>query len=362
MTSEFPPLPGGIGNHAFNLAKYLQHNGFQVEVITDQRTEDKIELEFDRIQEFEINRVKLKKFRPLMYVNRFTLLFSLVKQSNTVIATGKFSLWSVGLASLFYKRNYLAVVHGTEVNFTRPVLRKSINWSLKRFSKIIAVSKYTKSLISHLSLKHVVVIPNGVDIEDSAAQINENSVKLELQGHPKLLTVGNITERKGQNNVIRHLPELIKAFPKVHYHCVGFPTEKAKVLQLATTLQVEKYVTFHGHVNHNKLKTFLQEADVFVMLSNVTPSGDVEGFGIAILEANHFGLPAIGSLDCGIEDAIVHDQTGLLINAKDTKAFVESVKLLLERRDEFSQESKLWSKKHNWESVIKAYIKVINSL
>ena len=37
-TSEFPPQPGGIGNHAYNLALHLHNNGYHVSVIADQRS------------------------------------------------------------------------------------------------------------------------------------------------------------------------------------------------------------------------------------------------------------------------------------------------------------------------------------
>ena len=34
FSSEFPPGPGGIGNHAFNLAKALSKVSFKVKVLT----------------------------------------------------------------------------------------------------------------------------------------------------------------------------------------------------------------------------------------------------------------------------------------------------------------------------------------
>ena len=55
--------------------------------------------------------------------------------------------------------------------------------------------------------------------------------------------------------------------------------------------------------------------------SSPTATGDVEGFGIAILEANALGIPAIGALGCGIEDAIENYSSGILINYLDTEAF-----------------------------------------
>ena len=68
VSSEFPPQPGGIGNHALNLAKYLQLNHFDVQVISDNRSLDgKIELEFDSDLSFKVYRVKCRRLRFLMF-------------------------------------------------------------------------------------------------------------------------------------------------------------------------------------------------------------------------------------------------------------------------------------------------------
>ena len=38
VSSEFPPEPGGIGNHAYNIAKQLSMNNYTVTVVCDQRS------------------------------------------------------------------------------------------------------------------------------------------------------------------------------------------------------------------------------------------------------------------------------------------------------------------------------------
>ncbi len=59
IVSEFPPGPGGIGNHAYNLAKYLNLNGCDVTVLTiSDFAEEKEQKNFDSSQKFEIFRFK----------------------------------------------------------------------------------------------------------------------------------------------------------------------------------------------------------------------------------------------------------------------------------------------------------------
>lgn len=358
VTSEFPPQPGGIGNHAYNLALQLVKNGFEVVVIADQRSSDGgEEALFDRDLPFLVNRIPISSPRFLMYVKRLVVLFKMIKKSHHVMATGKFSLWSVGFASLFHGRNYLAIVHGTEVNFKGIMLRKSIDLALRRFTHVIAVSHFTKKLIAHLQLE-VTVIPNGHDPEKWRLISNEI---VHLAGNPKLMTVGNVSARKGQQNVIRMLPNLIQRFPELHYHCIGLPTEMTQFKKLADDLQVASHVSFHGRIDDTLLRAMLLETDIFVMLSSETSTGDVEGFGIAILEANALGVPAIGAQGCGIEDAIQVGVSGLLVDPMNGTEFVEAVEAILNDRATYGIGAKEWARKHEWGDIVKQYIRVLDT-
>lgn len=359
ITSEFPPQPGGIGNHAFLLASKLAEKGYDITLIADQRDADnEVEQRFDQSLSFKVLRVKLRKIRTLMYFQRLFKLFKHARRHDMIMATGKFSLWSVAMLRLFFRKETLAIIHGTEVNFKDKFNRPLVDAALKGFHKIVAVSGFTKSLVSHLNLKNINVIPNGIDFE-FWNQPNEEQIT--LKGNPKLITVGHISERKGQLNVIRALPEVKKLFPDVHYHCIGIPTKAEEFLEEAKILGVDHHVEFHVTKYQEQLIKYVRACDVAVMLSNVTKTGDVEGFGIAILEANASGLPAIGAKDCGIEDAIDPQKSGILIKNTDTVAMKEALESILNNYETYQSGAKLWAKKHDWETIITQYITYIES-
>lgn len=354
LTSEFPPQPGGIGNHALNLAKELQYNGFYVEVICDNRSRDgKKEKAFDETLPFHVNRIPRKKIILFSYLDRIKTAFSLTRSNEIVICSGKFSLWVGAFLSVFFKRKFIAVIHGSELRLPNIILRKLTDVSLKRFYKIIAVSNYTKSLVSHLGLKNIEIIPNGFEISD------DTPIRITKDPVPVLITVGNVTQRKGQHNVINALPALLKKYPDLKYHIVGIPTEKEKLKQLALNLGVETAIVFHGKVTDIEKKEFLNHADVFVMLSETTKTGHSEGFGIAIIEANSFGIPAIGAKGCGIEDAINDGFSGKLIENKDPHQFVVALEEILKNYESYSKNSKNWSQNFTWDKVIKEYLKIL---
>lgn len=360
VTSELPPLPGGIGNHTHNLAGQLKALGFEVTVLADYRTFDcEEEILFDKKQSYIIKRIARKKRRFWMYLARIKLYRKLLPQAALVMASGKFPLWLVGFGSWgFSKTPKLALLHGSEVNFQKPLLKVSINKALKRFTKGIAVSQFTADLVKDIPLE-VHRIPNGIKLEDWA--LNKSVQKKKEEAYPVLITVGNLTERKGQANVIKILPRLITKYPHIKYECIGLPTELNKLEALVQKFGVGEQIVFYGRLSDGELKEKLVSSDVFVMLSNKTKTGDVEGFGIAILEANAMGIPAIGAKGSGIEEAILNGKSGFLIESSDGVAFSNALETLLKNKEEFRKNALEWAKKHDWGVIVKQYQKVIES-
>ncbi|MCR8666350.1 glycosyltransferase family 4 protein [Aestuariibaculum sp. M13] len=352
VTSEFPPQPGGIGVHALHLAGALVKEGYKVSVVTDQRSDEGLEeAKFDTNLSFSVYRIKKYSIRTLMYVNRVLKVIQLLKSADYVIASGKFSLWNVAFCNGFNKRFSLAVLHGTEVNLPQGISRKLVDAALKQFDKVVAVSNYTKQLVAHLNMD-VAIIPNGIDL--ARWQTFEKG-EFALHGFPKLITVGRISERKGQVEVVKLLPELLETFPNLHYHCVGIDTEGGHVKSLVQQSGLDAHVSLHGVLEQNQLKSYLAQSDIFIMLSKPGEKGDVEGFGIAILEANALGVPAIGAYGTGVEDAILERKSGGLIHLGDAKELKKLLKNILDHKKSYKQGVEDWAKEHDWKSIVKQY-------
>jgi glycosyltransferase involved in cell wall biosynthesis len=267
-------------------------------------------------------------------------------------------LWQVHLLKLFYDKPIIAVIHGSEVLLANKHLRQLTDQALEKCDHVIAVSSYTLGLVKHLKLKQTSVIPNAIEINNQIPSF----IKTKDKTAPQLITVGNLTQRKGQHNMINALPELLEKYPDLHYHCVGIPTEIDRLKQLAKGLKVSQAITFHGRVNEDEKNKLYQKADLFVMLSEKTQTGDVEGFGIAILEANVFGLPALGSLNSGIEDAIKQNYSGRLVNPHALEEITSAIDDILENHSLYQQQAQEWVKSFQWKEIIKDYEKVIESL
>lgn len=357
IASEFPPQPGGIGTHAYQIAKELSKHDIEVSVLTDQRSANgEEEHSFDQKLTFEVHRVKRKYVLILSYFDRIFRAIRCAKRQDVVLLSGKFSLWIGGFLSLIGNKKLLAVIHGSEVLLSNRLLRSYTSWCLRRFDHVIAVSNFTLSLVEDMGLKSATVIPNGFEV---SGQQNFNK---EQPPELSLITVGNITQRKGQHNVVEALPLLKSDYPNFKYHVVGIPTKKESLKLLAKELGVEEHLIFHGRVSDEKKVELLKEASVFIMLSETTIGGDVEGFGIAILEANALGLPAIGAMGCGIEDAILEGKSGKLIASNQPEACKKAIDEILSNYQYFSREAKAWTEKFRWPEVIKQYLILIKDL
>jgi len=183
---------------------------------------------------------------------------------------------------------------------------------------------------------------------------------MKLKGRPCLLTVGSVTNRKGQINLINALPELIKEYPLIHYHCVGLSLEGDWLKAKAVELNVINYVTIHGFIPNHELSNIFKQADVLIMLSQSNLKLCAEGFGIAILEANVFGVPALGSKNTGIEDAIIHKTTGILINPYSIDEIVQGIKDIIANRKKLSENAINWAHEHSWDNISVKYIEAIS--
>ena len=101
-------------------------------------------------------------------------------------------------------------------------------------------------------------------------------------------------------------------------------------------------------------------------MPNIPVEGDMEGFGIVLLEASSAGLPIVASNIEGIKDAIIDTKNGFLIEPYDTEKYVEVILDLL--RDDNKRISigragkELTNTYYNWEAISEKYLDVFNSI
>ena len=341
LTTEFPPGPGGIGTHAYQLAQHLTQLGWYVTVISPQDYISEADIqEFNRKQSYSIVHLNHSTSFVTKGLSRLKVVHAWMHhhKPHVMLASGSRAVWLAALLADWHNTSWGAIGHGSE--FAMPTYWENMltKWAYERADSVVCVSEYTRSrmLEAGITPKKETVITNGAD----ADQFYPLELKLTAAFRQQfgltnafiLLTVGNVTERKGQDIVIQALPYVLEKIPDVHYLIVGLPTQRENFTKLAKQLGVAARVHFLGHIDARTLLQAYNACDIFVMTSRHAQNGDFEGYGIAVVEAALCGKPAVVSHGAGLEEAICANKTGLLVKEADSQDTARAILHLLQNK------------------------------
>ena len=331
-STEFPPGPGGIATYCQQLASHLTEAGWQVEVVTPQAHATEIEIaEFNSSQPYGIVRQRPSHRRFGWALGRFDTLQRVAAQWNPdiIVGSGERAVWDAMIVARLVGCPYLAIGYGSEFVQGATWRRMLTRYAFVRADSVIVISRYTQGLLEAAGIDAlgVELVPPGADDEVFRPGLDVTTLRerLNLPYGPVLLTVGAVKERKGHDVVIRALPKLVSEFPDLTYLIVGRPFLQPQLTVLATSLGVAKHVRFVGVVPQEELPDFYNLCDVFVMVSRRVEAGDVEGYGIAVMEAALCGKAAVVSRECGLEETVCNGQTGFLVAPEDASGTAEAI-------------------------------------
>ncbi len=376
LSSEFPPGPGGIGNHACHLAKELTLNGCEVLVLTPQEfVSAETSAAFNQTQGFRIHTLHQGQHTLSKAISRYRVLNRQICEfkPDILIASGSHSVWLAAASAPRHRVPWMAVGHGSEFSNLKNLGTAITRHAFNKADCVIFVSHFTRQVAHEAGItpRAEMVIHNGADghfFKPGSAGVKQ---KIAAQmgftaSDPLLLTVGNLTRRKGQEVVISALPEVLQNFPNARYLMAGLPTEKERLSQLAAALGVKDRVTFLGNIDSAHLLELYQACDIFLMTSQRCDNGDVEGFGISVIEAALCGKPAIVSADSGLAEAVEDGITGICVPEKDPHAAADAIiRLILDeplRHRLGRQALERAAQAYTWQTVGKAYFHEITRL
>lgn len=220
----------------------------------------------------------------------------------------------------------------------RPV-RAWLQRRVLRLSRLcLANSNFTarQFLAAGVSQDRVAVIYGGVNIREISAGRGKGEAVRRRYGigdAPLVITVARLVRRKGHDLVIRALAKLGREWERLRYAIIGDGPERGRLERLAAEAGLPDRVIFAGTVPDEELSAWYDACDVLVMPSRDVPGEPPEGLGLVYLEANAAGKPVIGARVGGVEDAIVHGETGMLVEPDDTDAVAAALATLLSTPD-----------------------------
>ncbi len=339
ITNDLGPRAGGIESFVLGLLERVDKDS--VVILTSSQPKSK---EFD--QEL------LQKFGAIVIRDRSKILLPTPRVARKAIKIMKqyqaTTIWFGAAAplALLAKQlrkagatNIVALTHGHEVWWAKiPIFRMAITKISRDVDSLTYLGDFTKEAMLPViaDKSKLVKIAPGIDIDHFApSAVDVNLIeKHKLQNRRVIVCVGRLVHRKGQDKLIEAMPLVLKQFPDAALLLVGQGPIKSMLDKLIRHHGIEHNVIFTGRIKFDDLPKYIQLGELFAMPSRDRFFGlEVEGLGIVYLEASACGVPVIVGKSGGAPDAVLENQTGLIVDGTSKEEISAAICKLLADKD-----------------------------
>ena len=212
-------------------------------------------------------------------------------------------------------------------------MSRSIRTSMRQVDALIGVSEFVaQSLVEYgYDREKTFAVLNAIDLPQWDPSVDGRAVRQEFNlgsNTPVLVCAARLFKGKGQDELIRALPEVRRAFPDVRVLVVGRDDRLAmkgsftsELKTLALELGVTEHVVFAGQ--RADMPAIMAAGNLFALPS------DEEPFGLVFAEAMAMKRPVVGLNNGGTPEVVDHGRTGLLSAEGDHHALAANIVTLL---------------------------------
>jgi phosphatidyl-myo-inositol dimannoside synthase len=234
---------------------------------------------------------------------------------------------------------YASLAFGAElfVPASIPYLKKRFTGSLAQAELLLPMSEATEHRLRSLignngkTLPDIEVMRARVDLERFNPSVPTAHVRSGLgleDGSRIVLCFGRLVKRKGVHRVIAIMENLSASYPDVVLVVAGTGPQEARLRRQAARQRGR--VVFTGRVSEDQAPSLYAAADVFALpVADRWFGLETEGLGIVLLEAAASGTPCVTGRSGGTVEAVVHGETGLVVDATDDVELVSALSRLL---------------------------------
>ena len=345
VATEFPPMVGGMEQHAYGLAKALSMTD-DVQVFT------------------HVSNAMAANSSP--FPIHAVLLRDLCKDVR-LLSEKRFDLWltlNAVYSSLtrFFPDPVYAYCHGNDfLNpwvqqskvdattqdimsrtpflwrftpwLTRQLAQKRLVRGISKARIIFVNSHYTRKILLQTfpRLERPIIVSNpGVNEHFFE---NWSPSRTSTRNDPttlRLLTVARLSSaapKKNVENVVRAIDLLKREIP-INYKVIGDGDRRLELQTLAQDIRLNKQISFLGNVPNEQLPNYLDYTDLFVLV----PAG-LESFGIVYAEAAARGVPSLMSRMGGATDAVADGHSGIIIDGAGPEDIANGIRRFWQIRD-----------------------------
>lgn len=286
---------------------------------------------------------------PLLLISFFQLTLYLLKNRPQIVNFTLAEAYLLGsLCCLLTGQKNLVMNRRSLNNYQHkyPLLAKIEHKLHTRMRVIITNSKSTieqLAILEKVDPKKLQLIYNGLDMRRFNNQQHDHTAIRQLYKLPPssltFIVIANILPYKGHATLLQALNAIQTQLPTDwQLLCVGKKYAYCNELQQqAQDLNIQSHVYFLGQQD---------SVEQFLAISNIAISCSYEeGFSNAVLEAQAAGLPIIVTNVGGNPEAVIANQTGLVIPPKNATALSEAILKLIEDPSEAAAMASLGKKR-----------------
>ncbi|MEK7598696.1 MAG: glycosyltransferase family 4 protein [Patescibacteria group bacterium] len=370
ISRAYPPVTGGIENQNYELSQWLPKIA---EVKTIANTRGKLFLPL--FIPYALIRALLlfRRYDAVLLgdgvlgiVGWFLKLFHphTNRNNHTSLSSGE----NIGVG--VYSKPVISIVHGLDLTYRNFLYQKLwVGFFIKKLDRLIAVGNETikAGVARGIPEEKFVFIPNGVDInkfyKPAERQELEKFLGENLTGKKVILTSGRLAKRKG---VAWFISEVMpKLSENILYVVVGDGPDNENIKNAIEKSGLAERVKMLGYVKDADRDLLFNACDLFVQ-PNIKIEGDMEGFGISVIEAASCKIPVIASRLEGLQDAIKDGRNGFLIEPGNAGAWAAKISELLSDdafRKDFGEKARQYVVENfSWEKISRQYLEEIQKV
>ena len=375
----FFPQPGGAQVQVNNFANKLIENGLKVDCLIYRKA---------NIKNTNYNIIKINYFLTsivyfFFYHLGINLNFIITFFLRRKIKKKKYDIWhfcflnfkSLILINCLKKLDQKVIVtfQGIDVQILTKInygyrLNKKYNdlliSTIKYIDAFTAISKNIEKDLIKLGVKknRIFLIPNSVYLK----KFKKTKIKKKKSYYIKFITVGRFAKKKKGFDLIKKIvPILNKKKIKFKWKIIGKGTNKVlKYKELKKNIDDFEIIEDIQNINelyfpNEELIKHYKSSDIYLNLSRI------ESFGITFIEALASNLPILSFNTKGIDELIVNNKNGFLINSFNYKKYVNVIDKISKNQISITKLETMKTVKNfdldkNTKELIELYKKVLN--
>lgn len=338
------PFKGGVGRYTSDMAAMLHGPGFPVTVFTE--TGDRSGT-CDRGLPYRVIRKGRDLFARHPWLNlglnawsgMLAVMAARSSGAEWFVATGKRSVYNAAFLFPLLRGMRLAVIlHGSEWSDIRDakgrrgrMLREGILRLCAAAKVIVFPNRFTRERFLSLpgfdpakaALLYPIVDPERVKADPALA--SEYRARYLPAPVFSLITIARLTPRKGQDQTLRALGRFAREVGDFRYFIVGNGSYRPTLEKIIAEEGLQGKVHILSGLDDAQAYSLMSLCDLYAM-PNREDRGAFEGFGIAFLEGNVLGLPALAGRNGGSVEAVQDGANGLLCRGEDPEDIFAALK------------------------------------